>query len=211
MTILYLDTTSSFLYAGIIKENKVLTEVKQNLGKNMSVEALKYITEMMNDVNIKPKHINKIIIVNGPGSFTGIRIGVTIAKVIAWSMNIPITTISSLDAMAVSNNKDIYKIPVIDARRNSSYFSIYDKNNNVIVENKYATNEYILECISHLDGEYEIISNETDINDRNITAYDPDLLRIVNKFQNKECENSHNINPLYLKLTEAEENKNGGN
>lgn len=211
MTILYLDTTSSFLYAGIINDNRVLIEVKQNLGKNMSVEAMKYITNMMNDVNIKPENINKIIVVNGPGSFTGIRIGVTIAKVMAWSLNIPITTISSLDAMAVSNSKDLYKIPVIDARRNSSYFSIYDKNNNLIVENKYTTNEYILECISNLDGKYEIISNETEINDRNITAYDPDLLLIVNKFQNKECENPHNINPLYLKLTEAEENKNGGN
>ena len=46
--------------------------------------------------------------VNGPGSFTGIRIGITIAKVYAWSLNIPITTISSLEAMAISSENEKY-------------------------------------------------------------------------------------------------------
>jgi len=73
---------------------------------------------MFDKNDIAKDEITKIIVVNGPGSFTGIRIGVTIAKVYAWTLKIDITTITSLEAMALSSKSNTtYKVPMIDARR----------------------------------------------------------------------------------------------
>ena len=209
MITLYLDTTSSFLYAGIIKDNKLLSEVKEHLGKDLSVYTLDRVSKMIEEANLTPKDINKIIVVNGPGSFTGIRIGVTIAKTYSWALGTKITTISSLDAMAVSSDFDGYKIPVIDARRDASYYGIYDKDNNVVDENKYITNTEIVDKVSKLDGPYVFISNETTIEDNNIEKYYPNIEKIVNTYIDKEDINPHGVNPIYLKSTEAEEKANG--
>ena len=211
MTVLYLDTTSSFLYAGIVKDDSLLIETKKELGKDLSVYTLDTIKNMIDSSNIEPNTIDKIIVVNGPGSFTGIRIGVTIAKTYAWALKKDITTISSLDAMAVSINEKKYKVPVIDARRDCSYFGIYDEFNNIVIENKYVSNEYINECLKKLDNDYVIISNETSLENENIIKYDPNILEIVKKYQNKENINPHAVNPIYLKLTEAEEKRNATN
>ena len=101
MKILYIDTSSSYLYAGIVSSGKLLCEVKKEFGHSLSEEALPSIVGLFNEQNLKATDIDKIIVVNGPGSFTGIRIGITIAKVFAWSLNIPITTISALEAMSL--------------------------------------------------------------------------------------------------------------
>ena len=106
MRILYIDTSSSYLYAGIAEDNNLLAEVKKEFGTSLSEEALPEIVSLFTKTNLTAKDIDKIIVVNGPGSFTGIRIGITIAKVYAWSLNIPITTITSLEAMMLSNEKD---------------------------------------------------------------------------------------------------------
>ena len=208
MITLYLDTTSSFLYAGIVKDNKLLVEVKENLGKDLSVYTLDKVSKMIESVALKPEDIDKIVVVNGPGSFTGIRIGVTIAKTYSWALDTKITTISSLDAMAVSSSFNGYKIPVIDARRDCSYYGIYDKDNNVVIENKYSSNEEILKEVSNLDGDYTFISNETNIS-QELEAYSPDILKIVEIYKSKEDINPHGVNPIYLKSTEAEEKANG--
>lgn len=134
MRILYIDTSSSFLYSGIIEEGKLLCEVKKEFGHSLSEEALPEIVNMFNQNNLTAKEIDKIIVVNGPGSFTGIRIGITIAKVYAWSLIIPITTITSLEAMMISNNEKIIRVPMLDARRRYVFAAIYDENNNNILK-----------------------------------------------------------------------------
>lgn len=207
MTILYLDTSSSFLYTGIVKDDRLICEIKEDLGKDLSVFALKKITDMLNENKIQPIDIDKIIVADGPGSFTGIRVGITIAKTYAWALNKKITSISSLDAMALSCKEDGYKVPIIDARHDCSYFGIYDTNNNIVYANKYINNEIIKEEISKLENNYNIISNDTVLEDKNIIKYDPDILRIVEKYKDKEDINPHAVNPSYLKLTEAEEKR----
>ena len=208
MITLYLDTTSSFLYAGIVKDDSLIAERKEHLGKDLSVYTLDKVSKMIEEASLAPKDIDKIIVVNGPGSFTGIRIGVTIAKTFAWARGTKITTISSLDAMAVSSHFPGYKVPIIDARRDCSYFGIYDQENRIVEENKYASNEEIMEKVTKLEGTYTFISNETSISNTNIESYSPDIERIVNTYRNKEGINPHGINPIYLKSTEAEEKAN---
>lgn len=202
MKILYIDTSSSYLYAGIVEDSNLLCEVKKEFGHNLSEEALPEISKLFETSNTKPKDINKIIVVNGPGSFTGIRIGVTIAKVYAWSLNIPITTVTSLEAMALSCNTSKVRIPMIDARRGYVFSAIYDANNTILPP-KYIKLSELFNLIP--DKDYVIITNDEFENIENCESYNPDILKIVTHCSNSKLQNPHAVNPEYLKLTEAEE------
>ena len=72
MKILYIDTTTSYLYTGLVVDGKLLTDIKEDFGKDLSSCALKKISEMLAFNQIHPSDIDKIMVVNGPGSFTGI-------------------------------------------------------------------------------------------------------------------------------------------
>ena len=206
MKILYIDTSSSYLYAGIVDNDTLLCEVKKEFGTSLSEEALPEIVSLFNKTNLTAKDIDKIIVVNGPGSFTGIRIGITIAKVYAWSLNIPITTITSLEAMMVSSNQNKIKVPVIDARRKYVFSAIYDENNQIILKSQHIKIEDLNKELAKL-SDYVIITKDELEEYENKEEYIPDILKIIKHFKDKETINPHAINPDYLKLTEAEESK----
>lgn len=209
MRILYLDTSSSFLYCGIILNNQLVGQVKEQLGKNLSSLTLVKIEELFTRLNIKPNEIDKILVVNGPGSFTGIRVGVTIAKTYAYSLQKPIITISSLEAMALSCDTEAdYFIPLIDARRNYVFGGVYDESNNQILKNQYISLDSVKVAAENLPGTYVFITNDNLNIADNKEAYDPDILKIVNFYQYRESTNPHGLDALYLKKTEAEEKLN---
>jgi len=124
MRCLYIDTTSNYLYTGIVEKESLLCERKIRFDKDLSTMALTTIVDMMNSINLSPRDVDKIILVNGPGSFTGCRIGITIAKTYSWALNIPISTITSLEAMALSNDDYDFHVPVLDARRDFVFADI---------------------------------------------------------------------------------------
>ena len=209
MTVFYIDTTSSYLYTAIVRDNNLLAEVKKDLGKNLSVETVSIVNDMFNNVNINPNEVNKIIVVNGPGSFTGIRIGLTIAKTMAWAKKIPIIAISSLEAMALSSDGEYnYIVPAIDARRNFVYSTIYDtQNKNFIMEEKHISLDTLQVVLSNLAGSISFVSNDKLDVDYDVQPYDPKIEKIVKECKNKKPVNPHSIDANYLKLTEAEEKK----
>lgn len=207
MKILYLDTTTSYLYTGIVVDNKLIAEVKEDFGKDLSSVTLKKISEMLETNNLKPNDIDKIIVVNGPGSFTGIRVGITIAKTYAYSLNKEIINITSLEAMAVSSQENTFKIPIIDARRGYVYGAIFNQNNSIVLKPQYIKLDALKCATDNLIDDFTYISNQK-FDDIETTSYNPDIEKIVNTYQNKKSENPHSINPIYLKLTEAEEKQN---
>ncbi len=204
MKVLYIDTTTSYLYTGIVVEGKLIEEIQTDFGKDLSSVALKKISEMLEKSNLKPNDIDKIIVVNGPGSFTGSRVGVTIAKTYAYSLKKDITTITSLEAMAASCADDSYKIPIIDARRGYVYGAIFNKENEIVLKQQYIKLDTIKCAAENLVDKFTYISNQNF--DGILTKkYKPDIENIVNIYSNKENENPHSVDPIYLKLTEAEE------
>ena len=208
MRYLYLDTTSNFLYTGIVENNDLLCERKIRFDKDLSTMALTTMVDMMNGVNIKPNDIDKIILVNGPGSFTGCRIGITIAKTYAWSLNIPITTISSLEAMSLTNLDYDFYVPILDARRDYVFAGIYDNENNQVMKNQYVKKSVLETAINNMSDNFVFISNDDiEVKGEKI-EYNPDILKIVLKYKDKESVNPHGIDAEYLKLTEAEEKLN---
>ena len=204
MIYLYIDPSSSFLYTAIMQDDKILSSISEEYGQTLSEVALPKIVSMFQENNLEAKDINKIIVVNGPGSFTGIRIGVTIAKVFAWSLNIPITTIYSLEAMALSSNEEKIHIPMINARRGYVFAAIYDEEYKVLLKPQHIK-------LEDLEKEYknynniEIITNDEFDNIAKTTPYIPNFLRIIQHNKDKKAINPHAVNPEYLKLTEAEE------
>ena len=207
MKYLYIDTSSSYLYTSIVEDEKTLVEIKEEYGQTLSEVALPKIVSMFEKINIEPDNIDKIIVVNGPGSFTGIRIGVTIAKVYAWSLNIPITTITSLEAMSVSSEEKKIHIPIINARRGYVFAAIYDENYKEILKPQHIELDKLQEKIKNIEN-YEFITNDKFENLEKTTNYNPNIIKIVQRFKGKEEINPHMVNPEYLKLTEAEERKN---
>jgi len=202
---LYIDTSSSCLYAGVVKEHELLAEVQESLGKDLSTYALSKIEKMLKEVELTPSDIDRIIVVNGPGSFTGIRIGITIAKTYAWALKKDIVTINSLEAMAISTNTNTFKVPVIDARRGYVFAGIYNQNNQVVLKNQYIQLETLKTAADTMQEPYQFITNDT--LEIETVAYHPDILKIVEFCEEKPVMNPHSVNPEYLKRTEAEETK----
>lgn len=212
MTILYIDTCSSRLNLGIVKDNYLIEQIDEELDKDLSSSTLFLLEKMLKKNEIEIDTINKIIVVNGPGSFTGIRVGVTIAKTLAWSKNIPISTISSLEAFLFSffNYKVRYLIPIIDARRGYVYSTIFDlESKKTLLEEQYIELNKVVEISSKLDDCLFISNDSLDI--KPLNNYKPDILAIVNNSLNKENLDPHLIDANYLKITEAEEKNDTGN
>lgn len=204
MKVLYIDTSSSYLYSAIVEDSTLISSISEEYGQSLSEVALPRIVEMFEKNNLSPKDVDKIIVVNGPGSFTGIRIGITIAKVYAWSLNIPITTITSLEAMAISSKESKKHIPILNARRGYVYAAIFDEGNKVIHKPEHIKWDELKNEIDKLDN-IEIISNDEFDWEVEKNKYIPDFIKIVDKYIDKENINPHAVNPDYLKLTEAEE------
>ena len=159
----------------------------------MSSSIMGVIDEAFQTSGIKPKDIDKIFAVNGPGSFTGIRVGLTVAKTMAWSLKIPVVPISSLELIASGTPSD-NNIALIDARRGYVYAGGYDKELNNTFEDKHILLENIKEgtFISYDDIENAVKPNI-------------DVLKVIHKHEKDKGINPHKLNPKYLKLTEAEE------
>lgn len=210
MKTLYLDTSSSFLYCGIVEDNNLIDKIVLELKHDLSTETLFNIDKMFSNNKISPKSVDKIMVVNGPGSFTGIRIGLTIAKTYAYSLNIPICLVSSLLAMAISTSSDLdvdFLVPIIDARRGYVYSAIYDSSTyNEVLKEQYLSLETLKVALKGLGDSYILISNDTF--EFPAKSYVPDILKIVTKLKDVAPVNVHSANANYLKLTEAEEKMN---
>lgn len=203
MNYLLIDTTTSFATVSIIKNNEVIQLFHDRILSDMSSKILPIIDEELNKANMTLNDIDKIFVANGPGSFTGIRVGVTIAKTIAWALNINIVSISSLELMATTKTKKKYLVPMIDARRGNVFAGIYDNSLNEIKSDKLIN---LKELFSVIDGDYELVSYDN-IEISNLIKPSLNVLKIIDKHKNDNGIIPHKLNPKYLKLTEAEENR----
>jgi len=199
---LLIDTSTSNLTVSILNNQNILYKYQETILSDMSSKLLPIIDKGLKDNNLTLKDIDKIFVVHGPGSFTGIRVGVTVAKTIAWALKKDIIPLSSLELIATTSTSKKYIVPMIDARRSNVFAGIYDNNLNCIKEDKLIS----IEELNNLNNDYEFVSYDK-INLDNIIKPSIEILKIVNKHINDKGINPHNLNPNYLKLTEAEENK----
>ena len=128
--ILFIDTHDSLITIGIKTDNELLIKTKESEYSH-SKYVMPMIKELFGENNLDVHDLKEIVVVNGPGSFTGIRIGLTIAKTMAYSLDICIKSISSLTAYLVSNDSNSDKMCLIEDNK-GYYVSVFDKDDKVI-------------------------------------------------------------------------------
>ena len=201
MRYLFIDTSTLYINIAIIDENKILYNHSEKVEKDMSSKIIPIIDEGFKQCSFNLQDVNKIFVVNGPGSFTGIRIGVTVAKTISYALNIDVIPLSSLEFIATTLTDKQYIVPMIDARRGNVFAGIYDKNLKQILPDQLIS---FNELYTKLDKDYELVSYDVD----NSISPNCDILKIIHKHNNDKPVNPHSLIPNYLKLTEAEEKLN---
>ena len=191
---LFVDSATATLVVAIVIDGEIKYKYNKRVDKDMSSNLMPVVEEAFQVSGIKPNELDKIFAVNGPGSFTGIRVGLTVAKTMAWALKIPVVPISSLEVIASTGN-DTNNIALIDARRGYVYAGAYDQDLNNTFEDTHA-----LFSDLNISGTYISYDNFEGLKP------DIDILKVIKKHENDEGVNPHSLNPKYLKLTEAEEN-----
>lgn len=130
MISLFIDTSTKYLCIGIAHDNKVIYKLQQEALKKQSELTIPFLQQALQENDLTLNDVDEVNVTIGPGSFTGIRIGMCIAKVLASLNNIPLKAISSLNAYA-SLGKNIV---ILDAKAKRVYLGIYDDNVKVIEE-----------------------------------------------------------------------------
>lgn len=201
MISLFLDTSSHNLIAGIYKDTEELVLNIEENDNNLSKRVLPFIDKTIKQAEISVKDINKIFVVNGPGSFTGIRIGVAAAKTMAWALKIDICPISELEVMA--SGKTTKTMALIDARRGYVYAGMYEHLKN-IMEDQYIE-------LDILKKKYKDVTYVSYDNIEGAEMPKLNIKKIIKKHLKNKSVNPHSLNPCYLKKTEAEEKLNDRN
>ena len=193
MATLLLDSSNTSLSVGIESNGKLLDYVSYEAWQEQSEHMIPEIDNLLTKNHISRDDIKGIVVSIGPGSYTGVRISLTIAKVMALALNIPIYPVSSL---RVLKNNNLPSICLINARSNRSYFGVYE-GNKVLASDTIKTNEEVLEYIAN-HKDYSICGNVKylgfDNLDSNMCLQMVDLLKDL-----KPCDNSLALKPVYLK------------
>lgn len=127
MNWLVIDTSTSVLGIAVMNEERVWGELATDLERHHSERLLPAIRHMLRETQLTVHEIEGIAVVRGPGSYTGLRIGVTAAKTFAWSLQVPLIGVSSLAALAMNGQRFPGRlIPMWDARRERVYTGQYE-------------------------------------------------------------------------------------
>ena len=191
---LYIDTHDTEIVIGLYKDGNILDSRIKPSTRNHSDFTMPLIKEILDTNNIGVKDLNEILVVNGPGSFTGVRIGVTIAKTLAYTLNIPIKTITSLE-MYACGKKDLEQKLVIIRDVKGVFYGLFNKENEQIGELEYKANKDFDEYVSTNNLSNNIVEEK---------AIDFDA--IYQQLSKKEVELAHKANPIYIKVIEALKN-----
>ena len=215
MLILGIDTSTKICTCSIFdSENGVIAETSLSVKKNHSNIVMPIIDNLFKISDLTINDIDKIAVAIGPGSFTGVRIALGIAKGLAMALNKPLIAVNELDileAIASGNENEI--IPLIDARKERVYYKY---------QNKYI-DDYLINLISNFDKNKKyIFVGDGATNYKNILkdnlGDNAIVLPIYNAFPrasilcelalNKEEANIYTLEPEYISKSRAEKNFN---
>ncbi|AVK64493.1 tRNA (adenosine(37)-N6)-threonylcarbamoyltransferase complex dimerization subunit type 1 TsaB [Lactobacillus sp. CBA3606] len=126
MKVLAIDTSNRPLSVAVLEDTKVLATTTTNVGRNHSSTLLPIIEAAITQAGLTAAALDRVVVAAGPGSYTGLRIGVTTAKTLAYTLNKELVGISSLAALAGNVVKEgQLVVPVFDARRDNLFTGLY--------------------------------------------------------------------------------------
>ena len=193
MATLLLDSSNTSLSVGIEFKGELLGFISYEAWQAQSEHMIPEIDNLLKKYSLTRKDITGVVTSIGPGSYTGVRISLTIAKVIALCLDVPIYPVSSL---RVLKDNDKPSICLINARSGRSYFGVYEQDK-IIVPDTIKTNEEVLSYIKEHPS-YSICGSVSYLGyenlDTNICLQMVTLLKSLSK-----CDNALALKPVYLK------------
>lgn len=192
MNRLFIDTSTKYLCIGIAKDEKVIYKFQQEAIKKQSELTIPFLQKALKENNLELNDIAEVTVTIGPGSFTGIRIGMCVAKVLASLNNIPLKAISSLNSYASLGKK----IVILDAKAKRVYLGIYNDNKKVIDE-----------CVVEISTLKEMLKDYPDYDvvlDSYLIDLDSEEIDVIENMNrisltSDVVENIDSLVPIYLK------------
>jgi len=211
--ILNIETSTKNCSVSLSENGKIISLKEINDGNYSHAEKLHvFIDSVLNKIGIKLQQLDAVAISKGPGSFTGLRIGVSAAKGLCFSLDIPLISVSTLQSLALQITADNgLIIPMLDARRMEVYSAIYDTNNNLVraieaqILDETSFQNYLESQLVYFVGDgvsktKNLIShpNAVFVDDKLPSADEMGMLAFE-KFQQSNFENPAYFEPFYLK------------
>ena len=193
MATLLLDSSNTSLSVGVESQGQLLGYTSYESWQSQSEHMVPEIDNLLKKFALTRKDLSGVVVSIGPGSYTGVRIALTIAKIMALCMEIPVFPVSSL---RVLKDDEKPSICLINARSGRSYFGVY-QNKETLIEDCIKTNDEVLQYINDHPN-YSICGNASYLGfenkDTNICRQMVSLLDVLTPF-----ENSLALKPVYLK------------
>jgi tRNA threonylcarbamoyladenosine biosynthesis protein TsaB len=187
---LVIDTATKYLYIALVNDENILEEIVIEGSKNHAGNSVYMLNELLNKHNLTIDDISNVYCGEGPGSYTGLRISVTIAKMIAAFKEVKLYAISSL-YLAGSGYDNLNVAVLFDARRGNSFSACYGQN---LIEDKLRVTNEFLETVKDFSDLKIVYENDFKVNP----------LKVIKNA--KEVSEVDGFIPKYLRITEAEYN-----
>jgi len=224
MKVLGIDTSTLASSVAVVEDNRLICEYTINTKKTHSQKLMPMIENMLSISDLDINDMDMIAICEGPGSFTGLRIGMATAKAISHVNNLPIVSVNSLEILAANMNLCDKKIcSILDAQKTQVYTGQYKYENNELVEIKpidVVEIDELIEGLVNSNEEWIIVGEavykyEDKIKNKN-NLHIPSSSHNVNKAsslcviasqkynKNLNINDCYNVNPLYIRKSQAE-------
>ena len=226
MKILAIDTSSKICSVSILENDKPIIENHNDDEKTHSQKLMPIIDKTFKQANLTLDDIDLIVCCQGPGSFTGIRIGISTVKAFADVKNIPIIGVTSLESLAYNIKTNGLIASIIDAKHDNVYFALFEKNNtsykivessiscniNAVIEllKKYSNNSITFVGDGSVVHSNLLKENLTNINfasdEQNMQTSISLGIAGLAKYNLANYSPTFTVSPIYLKKSEAEIN-----
>lgn len=226
MILLALDTTTASGSVALLENTRLLAEVNSLSGTSHSARLLRSVDELLKLQSLTVREVEAFAVAAGPGSFTGIRIGLSTVKALALASGRPIAPVSTLEALALKLRDSPARLvcPIMDAKKGEIFAGLFEfrgeRREEVIPQGAYKPDEFF----SRLPGHRVIsfIGNGTDVFKEKILAYLKDKARFPSRSpfigyevgrlgydllrRGRGCRGD-DLEPLYFRRSQAEERR----
>lgn len=196
MKTIIMDSANKYLVVALYEDEKCLASLQEEGNRKQSEYAIVYLQKLLQENHLKMSDFDEMVITIGPGSYTGVRVALTIAKTLNATMNIKIKTVSSLKAMAGMKKA----ISILDARSKKVFLGIYNEGKTVVEDCIISLDEF--ENYQKQYSDYEIVGDTELIG---LSEKETDLAHNIYVLSTleKEIENVDGLVPRYIKEVEA--------
>jgi tRNA threonylcarbamoyladenosine biosynthesis protein TsaB len=186
---LLIDTATDVLYVAMVKDHQLVYTFKEKGDKDHAVKLMPHVIEAFEQSSIASTDLDGIVVGEGPGSYTGVRMGVVVAKMLALEWNLPLYKVSSLLLMVSGQNG--WVAPVIDARRDHVFGAVYEITETL---KEHMAPTYLLKTDLQRDYPQAVIFEQ----------FQPDILKLNQLGAFEKVNEPSLMTPLYLRMTQAE-------